>query len=157
MARRKISHQQGIAAVQAVIRSGALGSGGGAGAAGSGGPVGSGGGVDPTAPPAAAPTRQELATATRYLLEELAAVVPGATVEVRVPPFGAVQCVAGPRHTRGTPPNTVEMDPLTWIAVATGLSAWGDGVQNAKIRMSGVRADISEVLPLVSAERLRGV
>lgn len=152
--------------MQAVIGSGALGSGGGAGAAGSGagagaagsgGPVGSGGGVDPAAPPAAAPTRQELATATRYLLEELAAVVPGATVEVRVPPFGAVQCVAGPRHTRGTPPNTVEMDSLTWIAVATGLSAWGDGVQNANIRMSGVRADISEVLPLVSAERLRGV
>ena len=143
--------------MQAVIGSGALGSGGGAGAAGSGGPAGSGGGVDPTAPPAAAPTRQELATATRYLLEELAAVVPGATVEVRVPPFGAVQCVAGPRHTRGTPSNTVEMDPLTWIAVATGLSEWNDGVQNAKIRLSGVRADISAVLPLVSAERLRGV
>ncbi|WP_258546255.1 sterol carrier family protein, partial [Microbacterium sp. H6] len=74
----------------------------------------------------AKPQRTDLATAVRYLLQLLDEKAPGNSVEVRVPPFGAVQVVQGPRHTRGTPPNVVEMDAATWIAVSTGTEAWAD-------------------------------
>ncbi|MEY4262880.1 MAG: hypothetical protein RLY88_588 [Actinomycetota bacterium] len=90
----------------------------------------------------------QLATAVRFLLEELAAVAPGNSVEVRVPPLGATQCIEGPRHTRGTPPNTVEMSPEVWFAVATGKLAWADALATGQISASGVRADLSQVLPL---------
>lgn len=89
------------------------------------------------------------ATAVRYLLEELAERAPGNSVEVRVPPFGAVQCVPGPRHTRGTPPNVIEMDPETWLAVATGVLAWDDAIADARIIASGSRAVLDGLLPLV--------
>jgi hypothetical protein len=69
-------------------------------------------------------------------------------VEVRVPPFGAIQCVPGPRHTRGTPPNVVETDALTWLLVATGRLAWTDAVASGRISASGNRTDLSEYLPL---------
>ena len=75
---------------------------------------------------AAVPERADLRDAVRFLLEELAARAPGRSVEVRVPPYGAVQCVEGPRHTRGTPPNVVETDPMTWVALATGGTDWDD-------------------------------
>ena len=68
--------------------------------------------------------RDTEATAVRYLLQVLAEGAPGNSVEVRVPPFGAVQCIEGPGHTRGTPPNVVETDALTWLAIATGGTAW---------------------------------
>src|ERR1700739_2953942 len=68
-----------------------------------------------------APDRDALATAVRLTARTLAAVAPGASVEVRIPPFAAVQCVSGPRHTRGTPPNVVETAPRTWLLLATGL------------------------------------
>lgn len=84
----------------------------------------------------------------RYLLQLLVEKAPGNSVEVRVPPFGAVQVVEGPRHTRGTPPNVVELDPIDWIAVATGASPWGDVVEAGRIRASGTRADLSPLLPL---------
>lgn len=89
-----------------------------------------------------------LATATRFLLEELASAYEGHTVEVRVPPYGAAQAIAGPRHTRGTPPNVIETDPATWIALATGSLAWADAMAADRIAASGSRADLSEVLPL---------
>jgi hypothetical protein len=91
----------------------------------------------------------QLATAVRYLLEELGTVAPGNTVEVRVPPFGAVQCVEGPRHTRGTPPNVVEMDPETWFALAVGQLGWDEAIAAGKIHASGTRAEIKDHLPLV--------
>ncbi|MGZ0712086.1 sterol carrier family protein (plasmid) [Coraliomargarita sp. W4R53] len=94
------------------------------------------------------PARAELATAVRYLLQLLAEKAPGHSVEVRVPPFGAVQVVEGPRHTRGTPPNVVEMDSLTWIALATGQETWVDAAAAGRISASGVRADVSDLLPL---------
>jgi hypothetical protein len=90
-----------------------------------------------------------LATACRYLLEELAERAPGNSVEVRVPPYGATQCIEGPRHTRGTPPNTVEMNPDVWFALATGAMSWSQALAEAKVLASGTRADLSEVLPLV--------
>jgi len=90
--------------------------------------------------------RSALAVATRLLAEILAAQAPGRSVELRVPPFVAVQAIAGPRHTRGTPPNVVETDPLTWVRLATGRLAWAD----AAVQASGQRADLNAHLPLMS-------
>jgi hypothetical protein len=87
--------------------------------------------------------------AVRFLLEELAEQAPGNTVEVRVPPLGATQCIAGPRHTRGTPPNVVEMAPHIWFQLATGRLEWQQAVEQGLVSASGVRADLSEVLPLI--------
>ncbi|MCK3768793.1 sterol carrier family protein [Microbacterium aerolatum] len=94
------------------------------------------------------PARTALATAVRYLLQLLDEKAPGNSVEVRVPPFGAVQVVQGPRHTRGTPPNVIEMDAATWIALATGGEAWADAVAAGRVQASGTRADLSDLLPL---------
>lgn len=95
------------------------------------------------------PERSDLRDAVRFLLEELAARAPGRSVEVRVPPYGAVQCVEGPRHTRGTPPNVVELAPVDWVAVATGATTWGAAVDAGLAHASGGRADLSRFLPLV--------
>jgi hypothetical protein len=94
------------------------------------------------------PPRADLATAVRYLLQMLVEKAPGGAVEVRVPPFGAVQVIKGPRHTRGTPPNVVETDAATWIALATGEQAWADAAASGRILASGIRADLTDVLPL---------
>ena len=91
----------------------------------------------------------QLATAVRYLLEELATRAEGNTVEVRVPPFGAVQCIEGPRHTRGTPPNVIEMSPETWFALAVGDLSWDAALAAGSIHASGTRAEIKDHLPLV--------
>jgi hypothetical protein len=92
--------------------------------------------------------RTDLATAVRYLLQVLAEASPGRSVEVRVPPFGAVQAVEGPRHTRGTPPNVVEIDPDTFVAMATGGLAWGEAASAGRVHASGARSDLSGLLPL---------
>ena len=92
--------------------------------------------------------RAVTATAVRYSLEEVTARAPGNSVEVRVPPFGVTQCVEGPRHTRGTPPNVIECDAATWLAMVTGQVAWADAVASGKVTASGLRADLSELLPL---------
>jgi hypothetical protein len=84
----------------------------------------------------------------RFTLEELADVAPGHTVEVRVPPDGAVQAVEGPRHTRGTPPNVVETDPQTWLALATGAESWHEALAAGRVHASGERADLADWLPL---------
>lgn len=97
--------------------------------------------------------RATRATAVRFTLEELADVAPGRSVEVRVPPDGAVQAVEGPRHTRGTPPNVVETDPQTWLALAAGELTWADARTSGRLRASGDRADISHLLPLQAARR----
>ncbi|WP_426299724.1 sterol carrier family protein [Arthrobacter sp. R-11] len=95
----------------------------------------------------AALPRATLATAVRYTLEELTARAPGNSVEVRVPPFGVAQCVEGPRHTRGTPPNVIECDAATWLALVSGRLAWADAVDAGRVAASGLRADLSELLP----------
>lgn len=99
--------------------------------------------------------RSTLATAVRYLLEELAEVAPGNSVEVRVPPFGVTQCVEGPTHSRGTPPNVVELAPQTWLELATGATDWVDAVAEARVSASGTRADLSALLPLNAGRRSR--
>jgi hypothetical protein len=96
------------------------------------------------------PSRAELAAAVRLTARTLAAQAPGASVEVRVPPFVAVQCISGPRHTRGTPPNVVETDPRTWLLLATGLLALTDASAAGALHLSGSRAaEIQTWLPLV--------
>lgn len=90
-----------------------------------------------------------LREATRYLAGLLAAQAPGRAVEVRVPPYTAVQCIEGPRHTRGTPPNLVEMDPVTWVRLALGLTRWADARAAGAVRASGVRADLGPYLPVL--------
>ena len=94
------------------------------------------------------PDRAALRDAVRELLADLRTLAPGRSVEVRVPPYGAIQCIEGPRHTRGTPPNVVETDPTTWIEIATGRKSWHEAVTAGKIRASGIRADLSDYLPL---------
>jgi hypothetical protein len=94
------------------------------------------------------PDRAVLRDAVRALLAELARTVPGRSVEVRIPPFGAIQCVAGPRHTRGTPPNVVETDPMTWLLVGTGRLTWADAVASGRVRASGIRTDLTPYLPV---------
>jgi uncharacterized protein (TIGR03083 family) len=94
--------------------------------------------------------RQALAACTRLLADALAVKAPGGAVEVRIPPFAVVQCVEGPRHTRGTPPNVVETDPLTWIRLATGRTDWKTALDGAKVSASGERADLAELLPVMS-------
>jgi uncharacterized protein (TIGR03083 family) len=93
--------------------------------------------------------RQALAACTRLLADALAVKAPGASTEVRIPPYAVVQCVEGPRHTRGTPPNVVETDPLTWIRLATGRTEWKAALDDAKVSASGERADLGELLPLM--------
>ena len=92
--------------------------------------------------------RGTLATAVRYSLEEVTARAPGNSVEVRVPPFGVTQCVEGPRHTRGTPPNVIECDAATWLAMVSGQLSWADAVGAGRVAASGLRADLSGLLPL---------
>jgi hypothetical protein len=123
MARRRIKHDDGIAAINAVIQAN----------------------IDLTP---LAETNPAFVTAVRYLLEELAEIAPGNSVEVRVPPLGATQCIEGPRHTRGTPPNVVELSPKVWFDLALGYISWNSAVQEHLISSSGVRASLDEVLPL---------
>jgi hypothetical protein len=92
--------------------------------------------------------RNTIAAAVRYSLEEVTARAPGNSVEVRVPPFGVTQCVEGPRHTRGTPPNVIECDAATWLAMVSGQLSWADAVAAGKVAASGLRADLSGLLPL---------
>jgi len=122
MARRRIKHEDGINAINAVIQ----------------------------ADKASALSESDpvFVMAVRYLLEELAEVAPGNSVEVRVPPLGATQCIEGPRHTRGTPPNVVEMSPRVWFDLAVGNMRWEDASTEHLVSSSGVRASLDEVLPL---------
>lgn len=123
MARRRIKHEDGINAINAVIQA-----------------------DKQVAQLSESDTT--FATAVRYLLEELAEVAPGNSVEVRVPPLGATQCIEGPRHTRGTPPNVVEMSPRVWFDLALGNKSWSEAAGEHLVSSSGVRASLEDVLPL---------
>jgi Bacterial SCP ortholog len=97
------------------------------------------------------PGPTELGEAVRLTARTLAAIAPGASVEVRVPPFVAVQCISGPEHRRGNPPNVVETDPRTWLLLATGLLDVAGAAASGALRLSGARAgEIARLLPLVS-------
>lgn len=102
------------------------------------------------------PLRPALKAAVRCSLAVLADRVPGRSLEVRVPPYGAVQVIEGPRHTRGTPPGVVEADPLTWLRLADGRTDWENAVGGHSVRASGVRSDLSSHLPLWPDPRAGG-
>ncbi|WP_328361099.1 sterol carrier family protein [Mycobacterium sp. NBC_00419] len=102
---------------------------------------------------AVAPDRSAIAVAVRLTARTLAALAPGASVEVRIPPFAAVQCIDGPRHTRGTPPNVVETDPRTWLRLATGHLELAEAARDGRLRLSGSRAaEVGQFLPLVKPD-----
>ncbi|MCW2581061.1 MAG: hypothetical protein JWR82_2662 [Blastococcus sp.] len=94
------------------------------------------------------PPRAVLGAAVKTTARWLAQQVPGGSVELRIPPHVAVQCVEGPRHTRGTPPNVVETDAATWLLLASGQLTWVDAVAEGRVVASGNRADLSAYLPL---------
>lgn len=99
------------------------------------------------------PDRHELATAVRLTARTLATVAPGRSVELRIPPFVAVQCIAGPTHTRGTPPNVVETEPRTWLLLATGKLSFTEAQRTGALRLSGSRAgEIAHHLPLFDVD-----
>jgi hypothetical protein len=98
------------------------------------------------------PQREALRWATFHALSLLAGQAPGRAVEVRIPPFGAIQCVPGPRHTRGTPPNVVETDAVTWIRLAVGRIEWSAAVEQGLVQASGPRSDLSDYLPLLAGQ-----
>jgi hypothetical protein len=95
--------------------------------------------------------RGQLRDAVRLLLARLRERAPGRSVEVRVPPYGAVQCVAGPRHTRGTPPNVIETDPETFLRLAAGVLSFKEAVAAGRVVASGIRADLAPYLPLIDS------
>lgn len=97
---------------------------------------------------AGAPDRADLRLLVKHFLAVLEQRAPGHSVEVRVPPYAAVQVIPGVRHTRGTPPAVVETDAATWIALASGTLAWADAEASAAVRASGERADLAPYLPL---------
>jgi Bacterial SCP ortholog len=95
------------------------------------------------------PERSVLRAAVKESLAVIAEAAPGRSVEIRVPPYGAVQCVAGPRHGRGNPPNVVEADPRTWLALATGRLSWADATRSGRLSASGSRTEeVARLLPL---------
>lgn len=102
------------------------------------------------------PDAAAVPAAVRATLAAVAQSHPGRSVEIRVPPYGAVQAVPGPRHTRGTPPNVVETDPSCWLGLVSGRVNWADAVADGRVRASGTRADLSALLPLVAPEERRG-
>ena len=108
--------------------------------------------VDPVRPwlagEAEQPPRAVLGAAVKTTARWLAQHVPGRSVELRVPPHVAVQCIEGPRHTRGTPPNVVETDAGTWLRLATGELSWETSVADGTVTASGNRADLGDHLPL---------
>lgn len=93
-------------------------------------------------------TDEATALAVRFLLQVLSDAAPGNTLEVRVPPYGAVQCGEGPPHTRGTPPNVIEMDAATWVSLATGSLSWPEAIEQGLVSASGARATLDGLLPL---------
>jgi hypothetical protein len=99
------------------------------------------------------PPRAVVSAAVKTTARWLAQQVPGRSVELRVPPHVAVQCIEGPRHTRGTPPNVIETDAATWLRLAGGMTSWADAVAAGKVSASGNRADLSAQLPLPPLRR----
>ena len=143
-ARRRIDPAAGARAVRRWAATSVRGAAGAAGQAAADGPA-----TGRVADETAAPDRRTLATAVRFTLEELAACAPGRAVEVRVPPYGVTQAVAGTVHRRGTPPSVVETDAGTWLALATGGLAWDQAVAEGALHASGERCDLSAYLPLL--------
>ena len=94
------------------------------------------------------PSREEMKVAVKASLARLVEIAPGRAVEVRVPPFGAVQVIEGHTHRRGTPSAVVETDPATWLRLATGSLSWAEAIASGQLHASGERSDLSSLLPI---------
>jgi hypothetical protein len=94
---------------------------------------------------------KEILESVKATLRQLSSIAPGRAIEVRIPPYAAIQCGDGPTHTRGTPPNVIEMDAETWLALVDGSQTWTDALASGSVRASGARADLSPYLPLRNA------
>ena len=94
----------------------------------------------------------EVMQQVKATLAELVKRAPGRAIEVRIPPYAAVQCGEGPTHTRGTPANLIEMDADTWLALANGELKWNDAMDRGSISATGARADLSEYLPIGASQ-----
>ncbi len=105
-------------------------------------------GIDHAAADGTNPHKDDMRAAVKHFLAVLTERSPGKSVEVRVPPYAAVQCVEGARHTRGTPPAVVEMDAQTWLALARGLESFATARDAGRVRASGERSDLTPLLPL---------
>ena len=93
------------------------------------------------------PARELVKAAVKGSLAHLVQVAPGRAVEVRVPPYGAVQVIGGTSHRRGTPPAVVECDPITWCSLVAGVLTWEQALASGRLHASGARSDLSDLLP----------
>ena len=125
MVRRAVTHEEAAAAL-AVVRM-----------------------LPPAAQRTAGSDRARVQQLVRATLVYFGQLHPGRSVEVRVPPFCAVQAITGIRHTRGTPPNVIEMDACTWLQLSVGRLGWAEAVDGGLVRASGTRADLGPYLPIV--------
>lgn len=89
-----------------------------------------------------------IARQVKKVLEAIKKTAPGNAVELRIPTYGAIQCVAGVNHRRGTPANQVQMSAQVLIQLAHEPSLWSSLVQSGQIQASGQLSDLSEVFSL---------
>ena len=87
----------------------------------------------------------QITTTVREILDLIKGISPGKSVELRVPPYGAIQCVAGSNHRRGTPPNTVEMSGQTLLRLINEPALWSSLCESGEVRASGLLSDLSNV------------
>jgi len=93
----------------------------------------------------------EIMARVKELLAQISAIAPGHAVELRIPPYSAIQCIEGPKHTRGTPPNVVEMSADTFFALSDGSVTWSDATYNGSVIASGERSDLSDLFAALAA------
>ena len=94
----------------------------------------------------------QVTAAVKEILDLIKNISPGKSVELRVPPYGAIQCVAGSNHRRGTPPNTVEMSGQTLIRLIKEPFQWSTLCESGEVRASGLLSDLSNVLAQAAAK-----
>ena len=93
----------------------------------------------------------EIMSQVKTILAKISKIAPGHAVELRIPPYSAIQCVEGPKHTRGTPPNVVEMSADVLFDIVGGKINWPDAISDGLISASGERSDLSALFQQLSA------
>jgi hypothetical protein len=94
----------------------------------------------------------EVALQVAKIFKLIKKISPGKAVELRVPPYGAIQCGKGAVHRRGTPSNQVEMSADTMIHLAINPESWSGLIGQGQIRASGLASDLSKLFTQVSAK-----
>ena len=98
----------------------------------------------------------QIASEVKVILDLIKKISPGKSVELRIPPYRAIQCVSGSNHKRGTPPNTVEMSAQVLIQLSSNPKMWSDLVAAGHILTSGVASDLSSVFSKLSQQYSTG-